>query len=75
MQNQVNYEDRIQVFNQLSTEESTNSLKEDVFSGLLDEFYDKFTETCEYVKENKNKIEHIAGFMKDGKLIIAIKEK
>ena len=56
MQNQINYEDRIQVFNQLSTKESTNSLKEDVFSGLLDEFYDKFTETCEYVKENKNKI-------------------
>lgn len=71
----INYRDRIDVFNQLSTDESTNSLNEEIFSGLLDEFYDKFVETCEYVKMHCESIEHISGAIQNGSITIIITEK
>ena len=71
----INYRDRIDVFNQLSTDESTNSLNEEIFSGLLDEFYDKFVETCEYVKMHWESIEHISGAIQNGSITIIITEK
>jgi hypothetical protein len=62
------YSSRISVFRQLTTDKLTNAINEDIFRGLLDEFYDQFVETCEYVKANAEKIKYISCYIENAEI-------
>lgn len=64
----VNLTDRISVFRQLTTDKLTNAIDEEIFRGLLDEFYDKFVETCDYVKNHVDIIKYVSCYIENGEI-------
>ena len=62
----VDYCNRISVFRHLTTDKLSNSINEDIFRGLLDEYYNDFIEICIYAKENASKIKYVSCYIENG---------
>jgi len=64
----VNFNDRISVFKHLTVDKLTNAINQEIFSGLLKDFYDDFVKTCDYVRDNANKIKSVSCYIQNGEI-------
>lgn len=69
------YSSRITIFKNLTTDEVTNSVNEQIFSGLLTEYYNEFIEKCDYIRDNVDTISFVSCYIDMGVLKFDIIKK
>lgn len=61
----IRLDDRIDIFRRLTVDEATSEVNHEIFSGLLEEYYDEFVRFCDEVESHRNHVKSVSCHIAD----------